>query len=39
VTCRGAVFFERGIVPAGGEVPVGITGKLPYLWAVEMWGG
>jgi hypothetical protein len=36
VTYRGAVFFERGVVPAGGEMAVGVTGKLLDLWAVEM---
>jgi hypothetical protein len=36
VTCRGAEFFERAFVPAGGGVAVGVTGKLPYLGAVEM---
>jgi hypothetical protein len=39
VTYRGAVFFERGFVPAGGEVAVDVTGKLLDLWAVEMSGG
>jgi hypothetical protein len=30
---------ERGVVPAGGEVAVGIAGNLIlYLWAVEMSG-
>jgi hypothetical protein len=39
VTGRGAVFFERGVVPEGGEVAVGVTSKLQNLWAVEMSGG
>jgi hypothetical protein len=36
---RGAVFFERGVVPAGREVAVGVTSKRSDLWAVEMSGG
>jgi hypothetical protein len=39
VTCLGAVFFERGVVPAGGEVAEGVTSKHPDLWAGEMPGG
>jgi hypothetical protein len=39
VTCRGAVFFERGLVPTGGEVAVDVARKLMDLWAVEMSGG
>jgi hypothetical protein len=38
VTTRGTVFFERVVVPAGGELVVGVACKLPYLWAVEMSG-